>query len=85
MPCGGIYPIAYHFSLTFYDPDNPRHCCCVCHERVDTTLDLFVDPVDAYLHRACLGHFLCSPEGEGVIDDGCAVLVFAAANKKGRR
>lgn len=86
MPCGGIYPIAYHFSLTFYDPGNPNHRCCVCHGQVDATVDLFVDnSVEGYLHRACLGQFLCSPEGECVIEQGHAVLVFAAGNKKGRR
>jgi hypothetical protein len=76
MPCGGIYPIAMHFSREHLQLDNDAHRCPVCRKHVDPDTDLFCDEWDRYLHRACLGVFLTSDEGRMVLNHGHAIIVL---------
>lgn len=84
MPCGGIFPIAQHFSRTFLDlPADPatNHTCCHCKRPVDYQTDLWVEEMDSYLHRSCLGDFLCTPDGRLVITHGHMVFVPARVDE----
>ena len=67
-PCGGIYlyPSEWDFDLT--DPD---FACMQCGNPIPDEQDrLLVYEWDGYIHRRCLGPYLCGEEGK--------VVVFAA-------
>lgn len=84
MPCGGIFPIAQHFSRAFLDlpaDATTNHTCWQCKLPVDLKTDLFVEEFDSYLHRDCLGDFLCTPEGRLVVAHGHMVFVPARADE----
>lgn len=71
MPCGGIFPIGHTEGV-----DDVEHGgkCWTC-GKSEPVPDLFVVEWDAYLHRACLGKFLASEEGQIVLDHKHAIVV----------
>lgn len=82
MPCGGIYAVVEHFSRALLEQDraNPHYTCLQCDRAIEVTEDLFVEEFDAFLHRGCLGEFLCEPAGQLVLAHGHAIVVPELTN-----
>lgn len=76
MTCGGIYSISQHYSGNEeFWTSAQTHACYQCQQPVERDVDLFVVEWDSYLHRRCLGHFLCQPEGLIVVAHGHEIVV----------
>lgn len=79
MPCGGIYPVQYHFSKDYIDKpplhgDTTPPKCFFCGKN-EPKVDHFCDEWDCYLHRDCIDEFLKTDEGKCVLNHKHEVLI----------